>query len=197
MIAFNLSVSLRTPPHESQSHPNWSRIPHLERETQIIGHRFFFFLSVHHKETFYSPLHSCLLLPSLPPLLATLSTLPHNDLHHKGKAEELLIAKNTTPFLWHNKAVATHASHDPDLKAPLQPPYAFRHQWQQLDIWIWTWCMPKSVFTIEILFFNTLSGHQLRCCCLQQAQSDQTKPPTLEVRANEKSTQTPGKAALM
>lgn len=104
---------LYTPTRSVQEFP-------LERQTQIIGHRF---LLAGHKGTSYSPLRSCL-LPILPSLLPT-SCVPSNDFPTTTAAAatttttirpELSRSSSSKHSLFHchNKAIRTHASHDPD-----------------------------------------------------------------------------------
>lgn len=88
----------------------------LERQTQIIGHRF---LLAGHKGTSYSPLCSCL-LPILPSLLPT-SCVPSNGSLTTTTTTATIglepgrsSSPKHSPFHCHNKAIRTHASHDPD-----------------------------------------------------------------------------------
>ena len=108
----------------------------LERQTQIIGHRF---LLAGHKGTSYSPLCSCL-LPILPSLLPTScvpsNSFPHNHhCHQWTKSWAAPHPHNTAPFSATMKLSDTCLSW-PWPGAPFQPPYAPRPQWHLRDLWI-------------------------------------------------------------
>lgn len=84
----------------------------LERQTQIIGHRFFW------PDTKGPPIHSCAAVyfpfsHLSSPLVASPSMIVHPP-SDKSWADPR--PKNTAPFHCHNKATETHASHDPDPK---------------------------------------------------------------------------------